>query len=48
MNELPSKIEKTIETNEGYEIDKRDDKLIEELMDGFNALIDYLTEREQL
>lgn len=42
MSNLPEKIDLTIETNEGYEIDKRDDDLVRELVEQWNNLVDYL------
>ena len=42
MSHLPEKIDLTFETNEGYEIQKRDDDLIQELVEQWNNLVDYL------
>lgn len=42
MSYPPEKIELTIDTNEGFEIEKRDDDLIRELVEQWNNLVDYL------
>jgi len=42
MSNQPQKIDTHIETSEGYEIEKRDDDLIQELIEQWNNLVDYL------
>lgn len=43
---LPEQIETSYYSNEGYDIKKRDDDIIIELVEGFNELIGYLMEKE--
>ena len=42
MSNLPDPIERTWESNEGYEYERRDDELIYELIEKFNELLHYL------
>ena len=49
MSKLPNHIELEFETNEGYEIKKRDDEVIQELVETVNTLIDVVANlKEQL
>jgi hypothetical protein len=47
MSNLPDKIDTQYQTNEGQWIAKLDVDLMEELIDNYNQLIDYLGEAEQ-
>lgn len=44
--ELPYEIETSYYSNEGFGIEKRDDEIIRELVEGFNQLVEYLKEKE--